>query len=393
VKGHKLPKSGVQLHNGEYSSDDIKLLREHGEYEEMRAFRNQHNVGRSTNAVATSDRQDGDAASLAGQSVRSSGTRSHLSCDTESLRSNDRGNAMVVTGRPRMVAIPGPHESSGHRNIDNTPSWMRNPTFVSESHATKSRQSTTTKSLGLRWQAPTSSTTENRVVDAVARTTPTVAKPLAKPRKAVAKPTAQKDAPKKAPPTVPKKVSTTIKDLVDYSSSSDDSSIVHAWGRPTAPVVAVPVPPIVVVAAPLLPIRTATAAPAAANAATSTVAASAPTDAAVAGSARPESPDSLFDTEDDDSVKEKHHVSIADLLAKLDPKVPKTATATTRKRKAVAEESPDTDSSVASCDKKPVAKAKKASATPRTAPTRKRAAPDSYKPIVARKSKPGNKKA
>jgi hypothetical protein len=98
VKGHKLPKSGVQLHNGEYSPEDIKLLREHGEYEEMRAFRNQNNVGRSTNAVATSDRQDGDAASYAEQSIHSNGTRSYLSGNAASLRSNDRGNAMVVTG-------------------------------------------------------------------------------------------------------------------------------------------------------------------------------------------------------------------------------------------------------------------------------------------------------
>jgi hypothetical protein len=92
VKGHKLPKSGVQLRNGEYSPDDIKLLREHGEYEEMSAFRNQHNVGRSTSAVATSDRQDGNVASYAKQSVHSNGTRSYLSGDAASLRSNDRGN-------------------------------------------------------------------------------------------------------------------------------------------------------------------------------------------------------------------------------------------------------------------------------------------------------------
>jgi hypothetical protein len=113
VKGHKLPKSGVQLHNGEYSPEDIKLLREHGEYEEMRAFRNQHNVGRSTNAIATSDRQDGNAASYAEQSVHSSGTRSYLSGDVASLRSNDRGNAMVVTGRPHTVAFP----VTGHQAI------------------------------------------------------------------------------------------------------------------------------------------------------------------------------------------------------------------------------------------------------------------------------------
>jgi hypothetical protein len=153
VKGHKLPKSGVQLHNGEYSPEDIKLLREHGEYEEMRAFRNQNNVGRSTNAVANSDRQDGDAASYAEQSVHSNGPRSYLSGDAVSLRSNDRGNAMVVTGRPRSVAVPTSYGLSGHRHIDNSPSWMRNPQFVSEAHATKSRQSSTAASLGVRWEA------------------------------------------------------------------------------------------------------------------------------------------------------------------------------------------------------------------------------------------------
>jgi hypothetical protein len=140
VKGHKLPKSGVQLHNGEYSPEDIKLLRKHGEYEEMCAFRNQHSVGRSTNAVATSDRQDGDATSYAEQSVHSNGTCSYLSGNAASLRSNNCGNIMVVTGRPHLVAFPAPHKLPGHRSIDNSPSWMRNPQFVSEAHATKSRQ-------------------------------------------------------------------------------------------------------------------------------------------------------------------------------------------------------------------------------------------------------------
>jgi hypothetical protein len=155
VEGHKLPKSSVQLHNGKYSPEDIKLLREHGKYEEMRVFRNQHNLGRSTNAVATSDRQEGNAASLAEQSIHSNGTRSYLSCDAASLRSYNRCNDMVVTGRPRLVAIPGSHESFGHRNINNSPSWIRNPQFVSEAHATKPRQSSTVASLGVHWEAPT----------------------------------------------------------------------------------------------------------------------------------------------------------------------------------------------------------------------------------------------
>jgi hypothetical protein len=46
IKGYKLPKSGIQLHNGEYLPEDIKLLREHGEYEEMRAFHTQNNTRR-----------------------------------------------------------------------------------------------------------------------------------------------------------------------------------------------------------------------------------------------------------------------------------------------------------------------------------------------------------
>jgi hypothetical protein len=218
VKGHKLPKSGVQLHNGEYSPEDIKLLREHGEYEEMRAFRNQNNVGRSTNAVATSDRQDGDAASYAKQSVHSNGTRSYLSGDAASLRSNDRGNAMVVTGRPRSVAVPTSYGLSGHRHIDNSPSWMRNPQFASEAHATKSRQSSTAASLGVRWEAPT-----NRAIEAVARAPQTAIKSLAKPIKAPAKPPAQKGAPKRAPTEFLKAPPPTAKNLVDYPSLSDDS--------------------------------------------------------------------------------------------------------------------------------------------------------------------------
>jgi hypothetical protein len=329
VKGHKLPKSGVQLHNGEYSPEDIKLLREHGEYEEMRAFRNQHNVGRSTNAVATSDRQDGDAASFAEQSVHSSGTRSYLSGDVANLRSNDRGNAMVVTGRPRTVVFPASYGPPGHRNIDNRPSWMRDPQFVSEAHATKSRQNATVASLGQRWEAPT-----NRVIEAVAHAPKAMAKPLAKPRKAPEKPLASKGAPKKAPPTVLKAPPPT-KNLVDYPSSSDDDDFIQVWGRPTAPVV-VAAPPVAVAA----------------------VATLAPTDAAMAGDAASHSTHSIFgtDSEDNDSAKGKHHVSIGDLLAKMDPKVPKTITATTRKRKAVASDLCDTDTSIASGDKKPSAK-------------------------------------
>jgi hypothetical protein len=376
VKGHKLPKSGVQLHNGEYSPEDIKLLCEHGEYEEMRAFRNQNNVGRSANAVATSDRQDGDAASYAEQSVHSNGTRSYLSGDAASLRSNDRGNAMVVTGRPRTVAFPASYGPPGHRNIDNRPSWMRDPQFVSEAHATKSRQNATVASLGPRWEAPT-----NRVIEAVARAPKATVKPLAKPRKAPEKLPASKVAPKKVPPTALKAPPPT-KNLVDYSSSSDHShdDFIQVWGRPTAPVIAATV----VVAAPPVTARAVTA-----------VATLAPTDAAMAGDAASHSTHSIFgtDSEDNDSAKGKHHVSIGDLLAKMDPKVPKTITATTRKRKAVASDLCDTDASVASGDKKPSAKGPKPLVKPRTAPTRKRKVPVPYTPIVARKSKAGNKKA
>jgi hypothetical protein len=180
---------------------------------------------------------------------------------------------------------------------------------------------------------------------------------------------------------------------VDYPSSSDDSDddYIQSWGRPTTPVV-VPAAfvPIVVVAAPPVSARAITAALTAAKAAAGTIATPAPTDAAVAGEAASHSTYSIFgtDSESDEVAKGKHHVSIGDLLAKMDPKVPTTVTTTTRKCKVVAS---DTDGSVASCDKEPAAKSRKP--LPRTAPTRKRKAPVSYTPIVARKSKAGNKKA
>jgi hypothetical protein len=140
---------------------------------------------------------------------------------------------------------------------------------------------------------------------------------------------------------------------------------------------------------------------AATNAAANTVAASAPTNAAIAGDTHSHSTYSIIgtDTEDDDSTKGKHHAAISAQLAKLDPKVPRTITATVRKRKAVANLS-DNDSSVVSCDKKPAAKTKKTLAKSCTASMRKRAAPVSYKPTVVRKSsssdgtkKTSNKKA
>jgi hypothetical protein len=192
----------------------------------------------------------------------------------------------------------------------------------------------------------------------------------------------------KAPPP-------TAKNLVDYPLSSDDSDddYIQSWGRPTAPVVApAAFVPIVVVAAPPVSARAIAAASTAAKAAAGTIATQAPTDAAVAEEAEAASHStySIFgtDSESDEVAKGKHHVSVGDLLAKMDPKVPKTVTTTTRKRKAVAS---DTDGSIASCDKKPAAKGRKP--LPRTAPTRKRKAPVSYTPIVARKSKASNKKA
>jgi hypothetical protein len=384
VKGYKLPKSGIQLHNGEYSPEDIKLLREHGEYEEMRAFRTQNNVRRNTNAVATSNRQDGDVASQAGHSVRSLGSRSHLSGDTASLRSNDRGNAMIMTGRPRMVAVPGAHMSPTHRNIDNSPSWMRDPKFVSEVHATKSRQFTNGLSLGPRWEAPT-----HRVIKAVTQAVVLAPVKMSNPP---AKPPVRKPAAVAKAPMPPPKPTPVIENLVGYSSSEDssDDGLPKAWGPILFPGVLAPPPDPVNVA---VAVATTTAA-------ANTVAPTAPTNAAVAGDARSHTTYSIFgtDTEDDDSVKGKHHAAISAKLAKLDPKVPCTITATARKRKAAADSSDD-NSSVASCNKKPAAK-KKPLVKTRTAPTRKRAAPVKYKPTVVRKSsssdgtkKTSNKKA
>jgi hypothetical protein len=161
VKGTKLPKSGIELHSGQYSNEDIQLLRQHGEYDEMVAFRAKHASTRAANAVSTSDRQEGDAASLAGHSVHSTGSRSQFSSETASMHSNDRGMAMVVTTDSRRVPIPGTFDFSNHRRINNDPAWMVNPRFASESHAAHSRQHSKS-TLGVRWQAPS-----DRVIEAV----------------------------------------------------------------------------------------------------------------------------------------------------------------------------------------------------------------------------------
>jgi hypothetical protein len=293
-KGPQAPKVRRSTPQRRIFARGYQGLREHGEYVEMRGFRNQNNVGCSTNAVATSDRQDGDAASYAEQSIHSNGTRSYLSGDTASLRSNDRGNAMVVTGRPRSVTVPTSYVLPGHRHIDNSPSWMRNPQFVSEAHATKSRQSATAASLGVRWEAPTS-----RAIEALARGPQPVTKSSAKP--------AQSSAPKMVPKALLKAPPPAAKNLVDYSSSSNDShdEYIQSWGRPTAPVV----PPIVVVATPPVSARAIAAALTAAKAAANTVANPAPTDAAVAGEAAPHSTYSIFgtDSKNDEATKGKQH--------------------------------------------------------------------------------------
>jgi hypothetical protein len=141
--------------------------------------------------------------------------------------------------------------------------------------------------------------------------------------------------------------------------------------------------PIVVVAAPPVSAEAIAAALAAANATASTIATPAPTDAAVAGEAASHSTYSIFgtDSEDDDTAKNKHHVSIGELLAKMDPKVPKTITATTRKRKAVVTDLCDTKAALP-----PVV-------TRNQRPKAKRKATVPYTPIVACKSKASNKKA
>jgi hypothetical protein len=140
---------------------------------------------------------------------------------------------MAVTGR-RIVAFPGFCKPPGHRNIDNRPSWMHDPQFVSEAHATKSHQYATAASLGPRWEAPT-----NCAIEAVVRAPQTAANPLAKPRKAPEKPLARKSAPKKAPPAE-LKAPPSSKNLVDYSSSDDShedfiqvflaASVGSSWG-------------------------------------------------------------------------------------------------------------------------------------------------------------------
>jgi hypothetical protein len=227
VKGHKLPKSGIELHNGQYSVEDIKLLHQHGEYEEMKAFRALHQPPHGTNAVATSDCLDGDAASQTGQSVCSTGSRSQFSAETASLRSNERGNAMVATSRPKFILCPHTtFEFSNHRSIDNTPSWMTEPRFVSEKHAAHSRQSATT-SLGPRWQAPT-----NRGVDAVAVTArpptliPTVHTKQSTTRHHTISHTVKKPAAKKTS-TMPN-----LTNPVGYTSSSDsEDSDIHRFDR------------------------------------------------------------------------------------------------------------------------------------------------------------------
>jgi hypothetical protein len=126
VKGAKLPKSGIELHSGQYSKEDIQLLRQHGEYVEMAAFRAKHAPARGANAVSTSDRQDGDAVSVAGHSVHSAGSRSQFSSETASMHSNDRGMAMVMTTDSRRVPLPGTFDFSTHRqqrsSLDGRPS-------------------------------------------------------------------------------------------------------------------------------------------------------------------------------------------------------------------------------------------------------------------------------
>jgi hypothetical protein len=121
IKGAKLPKSGIELHSGQYSKEDVQLLRQHGEYDEMVAFRAKHAPAHGANAVSTSDRQDGDAASVAGHSVHSMGSRSQFSSETASMHTNDRGMAMVVTTDSRRVPLPGTYDFSSHRRINNDP--------------------------------------------------------------------------------------------------------------------------------------------------------------------------------------------------------------------------------------------------------------------------------
>jgi hypothetical protein len=360
--GTKLPKSGIELHSGQYSNEDIQLLRQHGEYDEMVAFRAKHAPTRAANAVSTSDRQEGDAASLAGHSVHSTGSRSQFSSETASMHSNDLGMAMVVTTDSRRIPIPGTFDFSNHRRINNDPAWMVNPRFASECHAAHSRQHSKS-TLGVRWQAPSDRVIEAVLVAPKPAPTPKVP-PTKKPTVATRHPIpksvkiiGRKPAPKGKVPPKP-----AAYNPVGYSSSSDSDESVHYMGRKKP----VPLPagtaPLVAPLALAAPLAAATGPPIT-NATTTTVAATAPTDAAVAESEY----DSLFDTEPDSDANDagRDHANIASILADKDTKKPAPVSAVAlRKRKAT----------------NTVPKA-----ATKAAPARKRKAPP-YSPIVARKS-------
>jgi hypothetical protein len=368
VKGAKLPKSGIELHSGQYSKEDIQLLRQHGEYDEMVAFRAKHAPPRMTNAVSTSDRQDGDAVSVAGHSVHSTGSRSQFSTETASMHPNDRGMAMVVTADCRRIPLPGTFDFSTHRRINNDPAWMADPRFVSESHAAHSRQHSKPK-LGSRWQAASNRINEAVVVAPKATPTPK-APPTKKPtmatRNAIPKSVeipGKKPFAKKKPPPTPAPYNP-----VGYSSSSDSDDSVRCMGRAkhiTLPAGTVPL--VLPVAAPALAAPAASTSTRTTDVTATTFATSAPTDAAVA-----EEYDSLFDTEPDSDADDagRDHANIASILANKDKKPAAVSTIALRKRKAANTAS---------------------KSAPKAAPSmRKRKAPPprSYSPVVVRNLRP-----
>jgi hypothetical protein len=126
-------KCGLPLHGGDYTAEDIKKIRDAGEYPQLQALRKKiaddvKRKSRSARAVATAELNFDDNESIASQSIISIGTASYRSeASIGSLGEvSSRHLGMVTMGRsvPNQIDVHAANAPNSLRRPDSQPAWL-----------------------------------------------------------------------------------------------------------------------------------------------------------------------------------------------------------------------------------------------------------------------------
>jgi hypothetical protein len=126
-------KCGLLLHGGDYTAEDIKKIRDAGEYPQLQALRKKiaddvKRKSRSARAVATAEPNFDDDGSIASQSIISIGTASYRSEPPIGSRSevSSRHLGMVTMGRsvPNQIDVHTANAPNSLHRPDSQPAWL-----------------------------------------------------------------------------------------------------------------------------------------------------------------------------------------------------------------------------------------------------------------------------